>query len=111
MIYLSFGNTKTTLKPNKWYHLALTFDGNDTRIYVDGQRKGKSSRKGPITVNNSDLMVEAEPSGVKLDPEWPAWHGCLDEFYLYNRVLSKEEVEQLIKIGLDVQPKGKLTAC
>ena len=56
-------------------------------------------------------MVEAEPSGVKLDPEWPAWHGCLDEFYLYNRVLSKEEVEQLIKIGLDVQPKGKLTAC
>ncbi len=64
-----------------------------------------------VTIPESMLMVEAEPSGVKLDPEWPAWHGCLDEFYLYNRVLSKEEVEQLIKIGLDVQPKGKLTAC
>jgi len=99
---------KTKLESEKWYHLALTFDGNNGIIYVDGKEDGKSARKGTITVNASDFMIGAEPSGKAIDPSYPAWHGVLDEFYFYNRALNEDEINQIIKQTLSVEPSQKL---
>ena len=106
--YLQISGT-TELQKNKWYHLALTFDGSDAVIYLDGKEESRKTRKGNITICNADFMIGAEPSGQGVDPTYPAWHGILDEFYFYNRVISKDEIGQIIKQATSVEPNGKLS--
>lgn len=53
-------------------------------------------------------MIGAEPSGQALDNSYPAWHGILDEFYFYNRALTKEEIGLLIEDAQAVEPAHKL---
>jgi len=100
---------KTRLDKDKWYHLAMTFDGSDGVIYLDGKEDGRATKKGPITVNGSDFMIGAEPSGKNIDPTYPAWHGILDDFYFYNRALAGNEIELIIKQVAPVKPYQKLT--
>ncbi len=97
----------TRLQEDKWYHLALTFDGSDAIIYLDGEEEARGTKKGNVTISNSDFMIGAEPSGQAVDPSYPAWHGALDEFYFYNRALTKDEIGLLIKAA-SVEPDGKL---
>jgi len=98
----------TALKVNTWYHMALTFDGSDAIIYLDGEQEAKAGKEGKITVSNSDFMIGAEPSGQALDNSYPAWHGILDEFYFYNRALTKAEISLLIGEAQAVEPAHKL---
>ncbi len=100
---------KTMLEKDKWYHFAITFDGNNGILYLDGKQEGKAEKKGIVTVNNSDFMIGAEPSGKNVDPTYPAWHGILDEFYFYNRALSGNEIELIIKQSAPVEPLQKIT--
>ena len=100
----------TELKEDTWYHLALTFDGSDAIIYLDGEEEAKGTKEGNITICGADFMIGAEPSGQAVDPSYPAWHGVLDEFYFYDRVLTKEEIGLLIKQGSAVKPGDKLAA-
>lgn len=99
---------ETELQEDTWYHLALTFDGTDGIIYLDGKEDGKGTREGNVTLSTSDFFIGAEPSGQAVDSSYPAWHGVLDEFYFYNRALTKEEIDSLIKQSSAVEPIDKM---
>jgi hypothetical protein len=98
----------TELKKDTWYHLALTFDGSDSIIYLDGKEEARGTSAGAITVSTSDFFIGAEPSGQAIDTSYPAWHGVLDEFYFYNRALTEAEIGLLMERGVAVEPRGKL---
>lgn len=85
---------------NNWQHIAMTWDGSassgSVRFYVDG------------IVSANDINAAREPLGVRVDDTNAAMalgsfiprltnslNGALDEVYLFNRVLSKEEVMAL----------------
>lgn len=99
----------TELKKDTWYHLALTFDGSDSIIYLDGKEEARGTSAGAITVSTSDFFIGAEPSGQAIDTSYPAWHGVLDEFYFYNRALTEAEIGLLMERGVAVEPRGKLS--
>jgi hypothetical protein len=100
----------TKLQEDKWYHLTLTYDGVDAAVYVNGEEEARATRgAGDVTLNDSDFMIGAEPSGKNLDPSWPAWHGTLDEFYFYDRALAKDEINLLIKQASAVESADKLS--
>jgi hypothetical protein len=99
---------KTDIEKNKWYHYALTFDGSDAVVYLDGKEDGKGTKKGDVTICGADFMIGAEPSGQNVDPAYPAWHGILDEFYFYNRALTKDEINQILKKTASVDYGDKL---
>jgi len=99
---------KTVLATDEWFHLALTFDGSDAIIYLDGKEDGKGTKEGDITISASDFFIGAEPSGQNIDNSYPAWHGTLDEFYFYNRALTGDEINLLIKQASSVYSKDKL---
>jgi hypothetical protein len=100
---------KTQIEKNKWYHYALTYDGSDAMVYLNGKEEGKGTRKGTVTICSADFMIGAEPSGKAVDATYPAWHGILDEFYFYNRALTGDEINSLIKRATSVDQNGKLT--
>lgn len=105
--YLQVGG-KTQIEKDTWYHYALTVDNGDAVVYLNGKEDGRGAKKGDITISSADFMIGAEPSGKAVDPAYPAWHGILDEFYFYNRALTIEEINSLIKMAVSVDQNNKL---
>lgn len=73
-----------------WYHLAVVTDHNQRSFYVDGKLQG---RHGIVTPPNSS---SAGPIyiGAKLGKR-DFLRGLIDEYVIYNRALSANEVKSL----------------
>jgi hypothetical protein len=85
--------TTTPINDGEWHHLALVRRPDCTfELYGDGQRQGASPPGlvcGPITTDLRSFAVEFyQPKGLQ-------FHGCIDEFCLFGRALSTEEIAKL----------------
>jgi len=78
-----------------WHHHLLTYNGSETRVYLDGIFRTNSSlvyipsggtflRIGPFTWTGSDYK----------------FNGTLDEFRIYNRSMTATEIQQLYMSNL-----------
>ncbi len=84
------------LQTGVWTHLALTFDWNATtsmatgNLYIDGKLVGTNSNftVNPSMFRRSDKNYIAK-SQFASDP---ALYGAMDDFRVYNRALSSEEI-------------------
>jgi hypothetical protein len=92
----------------EWYHIAATYDkdGEGMKLYVNGEQKGSNP------YNKESFEDWAPPQNWYLaKANWndPLFPGIIDEFRLYDRVLSAIEIEQnMDATGLTVSPKEKL---
>jgi hypothetical protein len=86
--------------PDKWHHIAGTYDGTKLQLYVDGRPWGNSIREtGSIVpmLPKSYLAIGSE-DGRTTCPECVAnryFKGLIDEVAIYNRALSAEEIQAL----------------
>jgi hypothetical protein len=79
------------VKTNSWMTLVYTFDGQQSRFYVDGQLKITVNGTAIFNPNSSDLFIgRAESSQY---PYW--WNGAIDEIRIYNKALCEGAVKQL----------------
>jgi len=82
----------------QWHHVAGTFDGNDTRLYVDGMPVG-----GRVHVKNypgdvdCDLTIGANRSNPdpKLGEVDASFNGMMSDVMLFDRALTPEEIQML----------------
>lgn len=82
----------------KWSHIAVTYDlAGDIIIYVNG----KEARRAPLVTEKTkfeSLKPTAHYIGRELHPESHRYFkGSIDEVRIYDRVLSSEEIVQLMK--------------
>jgi hypothetical protein len=94
----------TTVNPtdNKWHHVAYTYDqnaGGAVSIYLDGVLNTTKSNGGEWSWP-ADQQIEI---GDSHDSFWAGFTGFLDEFRIYNRVLTAGEIATLA--GLGPQPQ------
>ncbi|MBU0715232.1 MAG: LamG domain-containing protein [Verrucomicrobia bacterium] len=75
------------LNPFKWQHLAATYDGQEAKLYLNGQLKTTVKGGYPIIKNNDPLYIGG------FGKEGRA--GFIDELRIYNRALSKQELQNL----------------
>lgn len=85
---------------NQWHHLAFTYDETTSqmKLYKDGALHGTANWTG-----HGGLHIETSKIGVfnlggrpKVDLGWGrSWIGGLDQFRLYNKVLSAAEISAL----------------
>lgn len=108
---------KTDVADDKWHHLVAWFDGKEKRIYVDGELDEKiasptkvigagQSRYGFIGIGSEAAAFDAATG-----PTW-AFNGIMDEFMLFHRALSEDEIEHLAGGPEDpfaVDPREKLS--
>ncbi|KAG1706011.1 hypothetical protein DVH05_002574 [Phytophthora capsici] len=107
------GDTKLVaqdLKPNYWYHLALTYSVKSQRqqVFVDGKKM--STEVGPL--NNLWPRLKYEQIGTgycdnttrdrdvqlphsRLHGDWYSFYGLIDEFRVWNDVLTEETIADL----------------
>jgi hypothetical protein len=61
-----FWSTGPSVSTDTWYHFAVTYDGDKTRIYLDGSRElelDDARNKGDITPSNNPLRIGNRISG------------------------------------------------
>ena len=101
-----------TSKKGRWYHEAITFDGEVRRAYLDGELKGKRSReRGKITYGRPTPTAVIGSASTAAPRE--LFNGDLDEIAIFNVVLSEDDINEIIENGLNdtlaVNPRGKVT--
>jgi len=89
----------TNLQPNTWYYVALTGDGSSWKFYVNGNPETITVETGSNTGkwwNVAVLGTMRYALGIlhRYGGDLGDWYGSIDEFRIYNRVLSDAEIAQ-----------------
>ncbi len=93
---LVFFDGATAYNLNEWYHVAMTYDGANLRLYVNGVLDGSTAATGSIISTTQPLRIGGgAPSGQLQN----YLNGRLDEVSLYDRALSPNEIAAIYNAG------------
>lgn len=83
--------SETALEMGEWFHVAGTYDGIQTRVYINGNLEG--SYTSPI---NELLVTSNLPTGIGHLPNWSVqwFQGIMDEARVYSRALTEGEIAE-----------------
>jgi len=92
-------NEQLQLAPNRWYHLAVTFDDGAIKVYLDGVER----LSGSVTMSTVDFGVQHAAGATEDDGPRCFWVGysydnkrCFDgrisEVRIWNKALTAEEI-------------------
>lgn len=78
----------------QWQHIAMTYNGSDVQVYVNGAASGTpTSASGDIYDNGLTVRIGGQPAS---EPGGGlAFKGYVDEVRIYNRALAASEVAGL----------------
>ncbi len=90
-----------TILPDTWYHVAVSYDGTNLNLYLNGSLEGGGSY--PL------LNTEMSPLGITIGTRVGVYYftGQIDEPTMYNRALSDAEILAIYNAG----EAGKCLAC
>lgn len=88
------------LKQNQWYHFGATYDGNEARLYRNGELRPIAEGKGALQRSGMSLVIggqtgELEGNGV---PSW--FDGIIDEVMIVSGVLTEAEIKEIMERGI-----------
>jgi cytoskeletal protein CcmA (bactofilin family) len=93
-LYLGLGDSHVrhadiqSLNTNTWYHIAVTWDGTNYIVYVDGAERATGSYTGLSTIGSiADIGNTGNPV-YRIE----SWDGLIDDVRIYNRVLDANDV-------------------
>jgi len=75
------------LVPDRWYHLAMTFDGTALRFFLDGQKRGETAFTTPRTKGTGLMRI-----GQRGDGRFGIVNGLYDQVRVWDRALSATEL-------------------
>ena len=91
------------LEPNEWYHVVGVHDGEHVYIYVNGDLKNHADAPLKpdyyLRYSNAPMTIGIEPSYMYNPNFW--FKGVIDEFAIYNRALTPEEIQCHYQNGLN----------
>ena len=96
---LTHNDGETPLPTNTWSHLAVTSDGEHSRIYINGELDSVGpalpvkATSGPLQIGGNEVFGEH-------------FAGRIDEVRLYGEVLDAGEIEEDRDTGLSPAPKN-----
>ena len=79
----------------KWYHVAGTYDGSNSKIYINGILAGSIIASMYPTTHHSFVV------GDHTNPGSYQYNGIMDELRVYSVALSASEIEQIYNSGLN----------
>ena len=72
---------------NQWYHLAMTYNGQQLKFYVNGQLRSTKAVTGLLYVNNRDLSIGSDDGIQKF------FKGSVDEPKFFSKALDQTEIQ------------------
>jgi hypothetical protein len=87
------------LAANTWVHVAVTLGNGKEKLYVNGVEVASAN----ATIKPSDFKPTLNYLGKSQFPSDPLFNGMLDEFRIYDHVLSADEI---LQVANNTAPKG-----
>ena len=87
---------ENSISSETWHHLALTYDGSNIILYIDGIQAGSAEASGQITNNSVPLSIGRlvwQTTNFDLD-------GQADEISLWNIALTQQQVQDYMEADL-----------
>jgi hypothetical protein len=78
--------SSTTIQPDVWYHVAMTYNGTVHRTYVNGSLESEENDSGSIPTTSNDVTVSG--AGNRFE-------GLIDDLRIYGRALTQSEIQTL----------------
>ena len=96
------------LTTSTWAYLAVTYDGSNVRLYVNGTQVASTAHTGAISTSTNQLQI----GGDSLYGQYFA--GMIDEVRLYNTALTAAQIQTdmttpITPTGPDTQPPTQPT--
>ena len=82
-----FVTSTTTAALNTWYHVAATYDGVRTRIYVNGVLEATTNYAGTNGSSTNNLWIGGSESGTS----YP-FYGVMDEVRIWNTAIPVSQI-------------------
>jgi hypothetical protein len=78
--------SERTLELNVWTHLAVTYDGETIRLFINGEEKESRSESGPIRVSEGRLLIGGTT--------WGQWfRGRMDDVRIYPMAVAEAQIK------------------
>ncbi|HTL56955.1 MAG TPA: LamG domain-containing protein [Candidatus Limnocylindrales bacterium] len=89
---IAIATGSTAVQVGIWHHVAMTYDGANLKLYVNGNQEGSAGATGSLIPSSASLDIGGH--GV------PYAVPCIvDELSLYNRALASNEVQAIFQAG------------
>ncbi len=83
-----------------WTHIALTFDSNSARAYINGAlTRNVTGLTGSVNVTPGPLKIGSRADSIIGSNPEQQFNGLIDEVALYNRALSASEIQSIFNAG------------
>lgn len=82
--------SKTEFELNKWYHVAVVYDGNTIKLYVNGELDGQTDApRGPINLagNGKNIFYIGYSAGGR------KFNGIISEVRVWKKALNQTEIQ------------------
>ncbi|MBS4027639.1 MAG: choice-of-anchor D domain-containing protein, partial [Ignavibacteriales bacterium] len=91
---LRYYDGNTTVLPDVWYNVTMTYNDTSLSVYVNGALDGSISVSGAIDTYPYPMFI-----GSRANENTLPFSGKIDDIRIYNRALSVSEIDSLYHIG------------
>ncbi|MFE3870906.1 LamG-like jellyroll fold domain-containing protein [Flavobacterium sp. ZS1P70] len=85
--------TTNSIDSNRWYHIGVTFDGTNYKLYIDGLLEKTASGTNP-TSNSVDCVLGAMAQNNTTPYNY--FNGYIDEVRIWNASLTINQIRQMM---------------
>ncbi|HHE47331.1 MAG TPA: hypothetical protein ENL08_06505, partial [Bacteroidetes bacterium] len=89
------------LELHEWSHIAATYDGENIRLYLNGELIAEDELEGTITGYNTDVSL-GRLGNVNVD----YYQGIIDELRIWDHARSEEEIGRTMNSLLSGEEEG-----
>ncbi|RVT77498.1 hypothetical protein EOD40_06760 [Flavobacterium sufflavum] len=97
LISFNWNNTSIvaahSIDTNRWYHIAVTFNGTNYKLYIDGILDKTTSGANPIA-NSVDFIIGAMSQNTYTPYNY--FNGWIDELRIWNTELTVEQIRKMM---------------
>ena len=92
----------TTIQDDTWYHIVWVIDNTyEWKVYVNGVYEAPSnSVSGTAGQLDTTIIFDENYIGRHGTDNYDNWDGYLDDFRIYNKVLTQQEVTELYNVEI-----------